>query len=475
MEGVRNGRRYEHASACNRRAIPNVSLVKEWCLLADARQSQATLYSVTIRYQYMWYCLLQLLAVLATPRCALLHVYPVAEFLTRFPDLKGCQLSPYAQLVYEVASRMACGPWRATFAAEMLLLPPPFLCSRPFDNASMTMSDINVHRNAYTLPDGSLASLAPGGKDNAASYYKCRTQMPAVIEAFLNETPSQGRVLLFDDQQTGDATDLAMRRMLARAAVHHQTVRVGWAQFNLDETTREHVEAMYPHTRLYSLPHISTVHAAALSTITTRAKLPRKHFYFTSFVGRLSKHAVRQEMANLTAKARTMQLRTAIIDSSSRKASEGGVDLTVSVLRRTRFPLVLPGDHMHSTRLGEAVCAGGVPVLVRAANGVVQRANGMRHSGQHTLVPLAHYCRQVDYQEGGECLWRPPHEESIPFSTYGLVVDNTTCLLPRLLSLTPHDFKRLQMAAYDVCQTHYRSTALMIARTIDYFLAWRPT
>jgi len=51
-----------------------------------------------------------------------------------------------------------------------------------------------------------------------------------------------------------------------------------------------------------------------------------------------------------------------------------------------------------------------------------------------------------------------------------MVVDNITSLLPALLNVSQVQFTSLQEAARNVCQTHYRSTALMIARTIEHFL-----
>lgn len=329
----------------------------------------------------------------------MLEVYPLAAFLARFSAFARCKLSPYAQLTMEVATRMACPT--STTNPEGALLLPPFLCSRTFDNGSMVLSDINVHRHAYPMPDGSVISLAAGGLEQQRAYLRCRALMPAAVEALLNETPSHRRILLIDDMQHADAVDLQLRRILARAALRHRNVSIGWALFNLDENTREQIEASIPHTYLYSLPHVSTVHAASLANGT----VARKHKYFISFIGRLSKNVEREKVARLYAASRPLRLHNAIVQHH---AGPGHSDPTESVLSRSRFPLVLPGDHMHSTRLSEAVCAGGVPVLCRSEHGFAKR-----NSGQ--LEDLPRYCRHVEYNGHGGCLWRPPHQDSVAF------------------------------------------------------------
>jgi hypothetical protein len=111
-------------------------------------------------------------------------------------------------------------------------------------------------------------------------------------------------------------------------------------------------------------------------------------------------------------------------------------DLTVASLLHALFALVPPGDHLHSARLAEAVCGGGVPVLLRDDAGPK---------------------------------WQPPFEEIVPFEIYGVIVDDDAQIGAVLNAVNRTRWLQLREAARSMCATYYHTTAAGIARTIEHF------
>ena len=212
----------------------------------------------------------------------------------------------------------------------------------------------------------------------------------------------------------------------------------------------------------------------------------KKRPYFISFIGRWTKNAIRMELAHLHSRARPLGLKNVFLNSGYpvKKHQHGnaarnqttGTDETQAVLGKSRFPLVLPGDLMDSTRFGEAVCAGGIPVLFRPLHGYKPPASLSKHEPP---VPLKKYCRALELLSMPNasslvatqlpCLWRPPHQESIPFASYGIALDNATSLLTDLIAIPPNKLEALRMAARNACHKYYRSTSSTLERMIQYY------
>ena len=218
-----------------------------------------------------------------------------------------------------------------------------------------------------------------------------------------------------------------------------------------------------------------------------------------SFVGRFSKNIARPSLAHLYGHMKPLGLSNMIVDSSAKASGEK--DTTESTLLATNYPLVLPGDRMQSTRLSEAVCAGGVPVLFRARLGIQGKDSHIIKQHCRALdwykcmtptlsvppsarLPAGHLASTVPPMSTADncsayptknkimpdCLWRPPHEDSQPFSSYGLLLENATSLQDDLLAVPPARFAKLRATARCVCNTHFRSTAESLSRMLEHFM-----
>ena len=111
-------------------------------------------------------------------------------------------------------------------------------------------------------------------------------------------------------------------------------------------------------------------------------------------------------------------------------------DPTQFVLRNSIFLLVLPGDHSITGRFNEAVCSGGIPVLVQ---------------------PTTPTVNNVGYD--GPQRWVPPLDELVPFSSYGIEwLGVSKALVERLQRTSPAERDRLRGESREVCRRYFSST-----------------
>ena len=124
-----------------------------------------------------------------------------------------------------------------------------------------------------------------------------------------------------------------------------------------------------------------------------------KKKYWLTFKGTISRHPIRAELAKL-------HNSTAGIIISDSSADDGyNFD---DLMSHSRFTLVVRGDAEYSYRFTEAVCSGAVPVLL---------ADG----------------------------WVPPFSTLVPFSTYGVHVQEKDCQIIAHQLLNINDTKWLEM------------------------------
>jgi hypothetical protein len=175
------------------------------------------------------------------------------------------------------------------------------------------------------------------------------------------------------------------------------------------------------------------------------------------YVGRLIKHPIRQQLHKLDGMRLTGpgSYQNRITDSKSTSDAAPLVD----VFARSKYALVPPGDHLHSTHFSEAVCSGGVPVLLHSSDAPERR--GLKWHG---------LCHSME-----ACRWRPPHEDSLPFAgygvTYGLSVANVSMLDPELRKISDSQWRRLRHAAQRACWFYFRTTAVTLERMLSHFTA----
>lgn len=128
--------------------------------------------------------------------------------------------------------------------------------------------------------------------------------------------------------------------------------------------------------------------------------------HFVSFIGNLDSHPIRSKAAQL-------------FHNPPRIIIEGRNASFLDILRDTVFALVLRGDTEFSYRFGEAICSGGIPVLVTDR-------------------------------------WAPPFDTLHQFNSYGVLIDESKLsdLLAVLNSLSDSEIQRKRAAAQAICKDH---------------------
>uniref|UniRef100_A0A7S4RN61 Exostosin GT47 domain-containing protein n=1 Tax=Alexandrium monilatum TaxID=311494 RepID=A0A7S4RN61_9DINO len=148
--------------------------------------------------------------------------------------------------------------------------------------------------------------------------------------------------------------------------------------------------------------------------------------YLASFKGGLNMHAFR-----LTARDALHDGKRIIISDTN----DGRYDFE-DLLFSSVFSLILRGDAIMTTRVNEAICSGGIPVLVTDS-------------------------------------WIPPFNETVPFETFGLihVERNVSTLGKRLEAVSSQRRKELREAARKVCECNFQTIdmhALSLAQAISH-------
>lgn len=151
----------------------------------------------------------------------------------------------------------------------------------------------------------------------------------------------------------------------------------------------------------------------------------KKHF--ASFVGNLARSEVRREAAKLFHNPPQF-----IIQDAESASKEERSNVYEDALYNSTFALILRGDVEFSYRFDEAVCSGGIPVLVTD-------------------------------------VWVPPMESVEPFEDYGVIVKeaNLRELKHKLESLDSETKQRLRQRARDVCKTKLHDIAHQAAFAVQ--------
>eukprot|EP00929_Paragymnodinium_shiwhaense_P102606 TRINITY_DN65803_c0_g1_i10.p2 TRINITY_DN65803_c0_g1~~TRINITY_DN65803_c0_g1_i10.p2 ORF type:complete len:271 (-),score=8.38 TRINITY_DN65803_c0_g1_i10:163-975(-) len=138
--------------------------------------------------------------------------------------------------------------------------------------------------------------------------------------------------------------------------------------------------------------------------------------YFASFLGSFHRSPVRTKLYNLANNNKS------VIIGKGHIKKDGGSGGFYSMMYDTVFNLILRGDTRTTFRFSEAVCSGGIPVLITDA-----------------LVP--------------------PFEQLIPFESYGILHDENDLesLMQRLRQLPQERREALRRHAFEVCQTFMAS------------------
>eukprot|EP00929_Paragymnodinium_shiwhaense_P032827 TRINITY_DN18141_c0_g1_i3.p1 TRINITY_DN18141_c0_g1~~TRINITY_DN18141_c0_g1_i3.p1 ORF type:complete len:472 (-),score=57.40 TRINITY_DN18141_c0_g1_i3:485-1900(-) len=142
-------------------------------------------------------------------------------------------------------------------------------------------------------------------------------------------------------------------------------------------------------------------------------KLEDKSF-FATFLGNFGRSPVRSKLYSLINDNKTIIVGDGRLAIGEKKANRN----FYSMMYETIFSLVVRGDTIKTFRFSEAVCSGGIPVLITD-------------------------------------VWVPPFEQLIPFEEYGILHDENDLegLLGRLRRIPQEQREALRSKAFEVCQT----------------------
>jgi len=323
----------------------------------------------------------------AMPICTrYFYTYTFDQFDMDFPYVAKCGVSVYAAVVHAAILADPCRT--SNKSAADFLVPPPYLaqdCNWP------------VYGGGHCL-----------GANSFRQGHRCKGP---VAKAFVEMQKQSGNksVLVIDQNSEWIPYNLP--------AVEYS--RSGWM--------RAKVNSKLPHYRPdvdISLPPPATARCKDVREDAFDEPLEAKR-YFVSFKGRLSSKstAIRQEVRRVLHNGRDR----IIADTKSPKHD---FDL---LLRSSRFLPIMGGDVEFSYRFNEAVCSGGVPVLITNT-------------------------------------WIPPFHEFVPFESYGVLVNETQVedLLHILQSLPDTEVEARRKMARKMCVDAFQTTEKTISALLHF-------
>jgi len=312
------------------------------------------------------------------------YSYTFDEFEDSFPELRECFLTTYAALVHSVAKQAPCRAQRQN-EADVLMVPPYLAleCNWPAYSGNYCFNAANSYRPGI-LCEGQVISAV------------------AKLQA-LNPTKSVLLVshnIWFNPYEFGKEEYAIPGRIWAKVGSRLPFYRPG-----LD----------------VSMPPPATKRCELTPTEAYEEKLSAKR-YFLSFKGRM-KQPLRIKIAELFHNG----VDQVVVDSDNT-----AYDFD-TLLESSIFNLVLGGDMDWSYRFNEAVCSGGVPVLVT----------------EH---------------------WIPPFSEFLPFDSYGVLVyeRNFQDLLMTLKAIPERKVQQLREAARHACATAFGSTRTSVSVLLKF-------
>jgi hypothetical protein len=350
------------------------------------------------------------------------YTYTFEQFEEEFPYLASCRVSTYAAVVHATVLNDPCRT--SNKSAADFLIPPPYLaqeCNWPTYGGSGGCRGANLFRQGHQC------------KDNVA-------------RAFVKMQSRSGNKSILVIDHNSDWTPYNL------PAVEYSRRDWVWAKVNSKPPYyRPDVDV--------SMPPPATAHCTFVPDSASEEPLESKRF-FISFRGqfesrsmhRRSWEAQRKGLARSTRKWVHNVLHNGrdriIVDSSRYTAThkrkpgctippcfEDVYDFDM-LLRSSRFILIIGGDVEFSYRFNEAVCSGGVPVLITQA-------------------------------------WVPPFNEFVPFESYGVLVNETNetqmdGLLHILQTLPEAEVERRRKMARKMCVDAFQTTEKTISALLHF-------
>jgi len=333
-------------------------------------------------------------AVGKTAQCGRRFYLPAfGQFEQHFPGLALCHITTYAAIVQAAAMKSPC---RAATPAEadIYMLPPysALECNWPGYGAGRCDSQANTYRAGDLRCEAEIVNVA------------IRLQKQYV-----------GKRMLIISQNPE------------------------WVPYNLDKASYSiegHIWAKVNSLSGIYRPHVDFSMAPA--AVDRCSKTPAKAYdepvthkkYFMSFLGAMqnsyevppNQHFIRQVLARQFNNGKDQ-----VIVSSGQ-----GYDFD-ELLQTSRFNLILRGDVEFSYRFNEAVCSGGVPVLVTDK-------------------------------------WIPPFNEFLPFESYGVLVNENDLdgLVIILKALSDAEVEMRRKNARIFCQRAFQTTEASVSALMNH-------
>lgn len=322
----------------------------------------------------------------------LFYLWSFNEFEKAYPDLSGCQLSTYAALAQATALKQPCRA-SSLLEADILMLPPYLAaeCNWPaYGSGNCTTTPANLHRAGHEV-DKCGASIMAAVADVQAIY-------------------GDKRVLLLDTNSLWEPYALPKAEYAVEGRI--------WAKGDsLAPYYRPHLDISMPPA---SFPRCRQTPRKAYEDPVSAKR------YFVSFQGQM-RTPVRQTLQQLV----NNDVDQIVLDKSS--PSHHDYD---ELLHDSRFNLILAGDVPFSYRFNEAVCSGGVPVLVTEQ-------------------------------------WIPPLSEFLDFDSYGVLVKESDIhnLVPRLRAMTDEDVEIRRKNARAFCTNAFQTTEASLSALLSFVVS----
>lgn len=333
------------------------------------------------------------------------YVLKLEEAEQMQPALATCLVSTWAAKFYVLLQKAACAA-KSLEDASIVVLPgyTATECNWPIYNGG----DCTVH-------DGAVSNLARRGR-------LCRGE-DVVFDLQQLQAKLKKRTVVLENSpnNTGNKYDLATAAAYADGGL-------SWALVGTDaEHYRESQDISLPpgpSTRcdLTLSPRLEASFAEGLE----------KKRFLASFKGNMRMHYSRVHAAAVLHDGAQV-----IVSDKSDPLYDFDELLYSSV-----FALILRGDAIMTTRVNEAICSGGIPVLV---TGSADRKSA----------------------------WVPPFQEVMPFESFGLMHDekDIETLRPRLDALSKGERERLRQGARRACEhlfqnieAHARALSLALGK-----------
>ncbi len=366
---------------------------------------------------------------------------PAAALIAAFPDqLRHCALRPYGVLWDAVLQMQPCLAEAAHDATVLAL--PALLDAERWTGPSATHSDMNSR--TYLLSTGlslNFSSAMEVSRD--VHIAQCRRGffdvLARVIDAFGGRFCTT--LLIVDTSPYSNTPDIL-------PAAHWLQAHQNWScsdasrrclvggMHGLEMWMREALEAA--GALALSLPLPATAWSKPSATALAGSLADRA--CSLGFKGRIRKNSLRGELEKRFSQRPTEGKPNWIIDSAPKSEATSRrpgsrVLSTEQVLHNCTFNLVVPGDRPQSYRYGEAMCGGGIPLMLQPAN--ISR------------------------------WWVFPYPVIHPFSTYGLEAANVTSIPGLLHALNDTRREELRRAAARTCEVTFSSTEAQLQALIE--------